>query len=50
MKLYERLGFEVVGDFILGKGKVNKDAVQCKGGEGVKAWGMIWWPKKLREG
>ena len=50
MKLYERLGFEVVGDFLLGKGMVKKDAVECKGGEGVKAWGMLWWPEETKQG
>jgi predicted acetyltransferase len=45
MKLYVKLGFEVVDTILLGKGNVTKEAVECKGGEGVTAWGMVWWPK-----
>ncbi len=42
MRLYERLGFRIVDEVVLGKGKVGPDGSECKGGEGVKIWGMIW--------
>jgi ribosomal protein S18 acetylase RimI-like enzyme len=44
MRLYSRLGWEVVDEIVLGKGKVSADGLLCKGGEGVKIWGMIWRP------
>ncbi len=34
---------------ILGKGKAGKDGLKKKGGEGVTAWGMVWWPKQGEE-
>jgi ribosomal protein S18 acetylase RimI-like enzyme len=44
--LYARLGFEVVGKILLGKGKVGADAKAEVGGIGVPVWGMVWWPAK----
>lgn len=44
--LYARLGFEVVDDVVLGKGKVGPDGKAREGGEGVPVWGMIWRPEK----
>jgi len=45
MKLYAKLGFELVDEIVLGKGKVGADGLPKKDGEGVKIWGMVWWPK-----
>lgn len=42
---FARFGFEVVGEMLLGKGKVDKDGVRKKGGEGVTLTGMIWRPE-----
>lgn len=42
MRLYERLDFRVVDEMVLGKGKVDANGLKCKGGDGVKVWGMIW--------
>lgn len=47
MNLYQNLGWEVVGEGLLGEGKANADGIRCKGGEGVKIWGMIWRPAKV---
>jgi len=49
MKIYEKLGWEVVEEMVLGKGAANADGNRCKGGEGVKIWGMVWWPKPAAE-
>jgi hypothetical protein len=38
----EWLGFKIVDEMVLGKGKVGADGLECKGGEGVMIWGMIW--------
>ena len=45
MKIYANLGWEVVDEITLGKGKASADGLQCKGGEGVKVWAMVWKPK-----
>src|SRR5579862_3944263 len=42
MRLYESLGFKVVDEMVLGKGKVDANGLERKGGRGVKIWGMIW--------
>ena len=42
--LYRKLGFVVVGETWLGKGRVDKDGLPCNGGPGFKIWGMIWRP------
>lgn len=47
--LYQKLGFDTVDEIVLGKGKAAPDGVEAKGGEGVKIWGMIWWPQKEPE-
>ena len=44
MRLYKKLGWEIVDEIVLGKGKASADGSQCKDGEGVKLWGMIWRP------
>ena len=49
MRLYSKLGWEVVDEMTLGKGKASADGLQCKGGQGVKIWGMVWRPKPLPE-
>ena len=52
---YAKLGFEVSGEFALGKGIADEDGelVVGKGREGekvgVRIWGMVWWPVCLRE-
>jgi hypothetical protein len=46
MNLYAKLGFEMIDEIVLGKGKVGADGLAKKGGEGVKIWGMVWWPKE----
>lgn len=43
--IYSRLGFQVVDEIVLGKGKAGADGKACKGGEGVPVWGMIWRPE-----
>jgi hypothetical protein len=47
MRLYSKLGWEVVDEMVLGKGEASADGLQCKGGDGVKIWGMVWRPKPL---
>jgi GNAT superfamily N-acetyltransferase len=46
MRLYARLGFELVEVMLLGKGKVGIDGVEKRDGEGVRLWGMVWRPGK----
>ncbi len=46
-RLYEKLGFETVGVFVLGKGKAAADGEACVGGPGFRLWGMIWRPEKV---
>lgn len=45
MQVYARLGFEHVDSWVIGKGKVDRDGEPRKDGEGVRIWGMVWWPK-----
>ncbi len=42
--LYLELGFVVVGESELGKGKVGADGMSCMDGPGFVIWGMIWRP------
>ena len=49
-RLYERLGWKVVDEIVLGKGKVGSDGLRKEGGDGVKIWGMIWRPDETVEG
>lgn len=44
--VYAKEGFELVGEVVLGKGKVGEDGLKKKGGPGVTAWGMVWWPSR----
>ena len=44
MKIYSKLGWEVVEAMVLGKGKATADGTLQKGGEGVRVWAMVWWP------
>jgi hypothetical protein len=45
MKIYANLGWKVVDEITLGKGKANADGLRCRGGAGIKLWTMVWWPK-----
>jgi ribosomal protein S18 acetylase RimI-like enzyme len=51
--IYERLGFEIIEEIVLGQGQVGEDGLRKKGGEGVRVWGMIWRPedeeKKMKD-
>ncbi|OJJ44481.1 hypothetical protein ASPZODRAFT_135302, partial [Penicilliopsis zonata CBS 506.65] len=40
--LYESLGFTVVGEIVIGKGKAAADGMVEIGGPGFQVWGMIW--------
>jgi len=42
--LYLKLGFVVVDELRLGKGKVDIDGEPCRDGPGFCIWGMIWRP------
>ena len=42
--LYVKHGFKVVGEIVLGEGKVERDGLPKRGGEGVTIWGMYWRP------
>lgn len=46
MRLYSKLGWEIVDEVIIGKDKAQADGTACKGGEGVTVWTMIWRPQK----
>lgn len=41
--LYASLGFELVEEFVIGKGTAGKDGFRKQGGEGVTVAAMIWW-------
>ncbi|CAG9940184.1 unnamed protein product [Clonostachys rosea f. rosea IK726] len=43
-ELYLKLGFEVVGDIVLGKGEVRDDGLLKDDGEGITIWSMLWRP------
>ncbi|OBT61265.1 hypothetical protein VE03_09386 [Pseudogymnoascus sp. 23342-1-I1] len=45
-RLYERLGFEVVREIVLGEGSVGGGGEGERGGEGVRVWAMVWRPEK----
>lgn len=45
-RLYERLGWEVKEEIVLGKGEVGADGLVKEGGKGVKIWGMLYRPEK----
>ncbi|KAK3374796.1 hypothetical protein B0H63DRAFT_480895 [Podospora didyma] len=42
--LYLKYGFTIVGEAVLGKGKVGPDGLKKKGGEGITTWLMFWRP------
>lgn len=42
--LYLRHGSKILGEFVVGKGKVGIDGMRKRGGEGLKIWSMIWRP------
>jgi GNAT superfamily N-acetyltransferase len=42
--LYDRLGFETVGEIVLGKGTHAETGFKAPNGPGVTLWGMIWRP------
>lgn len=44
LRLYLKHGFENHGEIILGKGKVGRDGLPNKGGEGIVIWSMSWRP------
>lgn len=39
---YERLGFRVVEEVVVGKGRVGKGGWPEEGGEGVRCWGLLY--------
>ena len=43
--VYASLGFTMVEEILLGKGKVGSDGLEKQDGEGVKVWGMVWTPR-----
>jgi ribosomal protein S18 acetylase RimI-like enzyme len=45
--IYLKLGFEVVQEIVLGKGRVGSDGLVTEGEKavGVPVWGMVWRPK-----
>ena len=47
-RLYTRLGFELVREIVLGEGRVGRDGLVEKGGEGVRVWAMVWRPEGKR--
>lgn len=42
--LYLKHGGRVVGEFVVGKGRVGVDGLPKKNGEGITVWPMIWRP------
>ncbi|UJO16112.1 uncharacterized protein CLAFUR5_04723 [Fulvia fulva] len=44
--IYERCGFRVAGEVVLGRGTHSRDGVVEKGGPGVRVWGMVWRPEE----
>lgn len=42
--LYLKHGFQNHGEIILGKGKVGRDGMLKKAGEGIVIWSMSWRP------
>jgi len=44
MKLYLKLGFHVVQEIIIGKGKAAADGTKLVDGAGIPFWGMVWRP------
>jgi len=45
-RLYEKLGFVTVGEFVIGKGRADADGLPHPGGPGFKLWGMVWRPEQ----
>ena len=39
---YQGLGFKVVEEVVIGKGRVDARGWPKEGGEGVKCWPMMW--------
>lgn len=44
LALYLKHGFQNHGEIILGKGKVGRDGLPMKSGEGIVIWSMSWRP------
>ena len=40
--VYEHYGFRVCEEVTIGVGRVDADGWPKEGGEGIKAWGMLW--------
>ena len=47
-RVYERCGFETVGEIVLGKGTHGIDGAWQTGGPGVVVFPMMWWPEGKR--
>ena len=43
-RLYLKLGFMLVEELVLAKGKAAADGTRLKGGPGIKLWAMAWRP------
>jgi hypothetical protein len=43
--VYEKCGFEVVGNFVVGKGSFSAIGEKEAGGSGVPVWAMLWKPE-----
>lgn len=39
--MYQRLRFEVVDEFVVGRGVVDGDSEEIEGGQGVRIWGLM---------
>lgn len=45
--IYRKCGFEVVGEFVLGKGSHARNGAVEKGVDGVVVWAMLWKPNSI---
>lgn len=46
LRTYEKAGWRVVGIGRVGEGKANGEGLPEEGGQGVRIWGMVWWPEE----
>jgi GNAT superfamily N-acetyltransferase len=47
-RLYQKLGFKDMRNWILGKGEVDENGFSKKGGAGVPVWAMLWQPDEKK--
>ncbi|KAK4499874.1 hypothetical protein PRZ48_008060 [Zasmidium cellare] len=49
-RVYERCGFGFCEEIVMGRGTHDGTGERRRGGDGVRMWGMVWWPERGEKG